>query len=295
MSLARRLRRGRPGGVVVCGHTLTAVQARFQVEVLGRWFEFIHHDDLIARLERPRSRPFCLLTYDDGKRSNATALAPELHRLGVPAAFYVVTRYLSEGKPLWFDRQIALERALGGVPRELTQPELKKLRLSAIEQRLDEACARYGVTADLSSDDVRPMSWEDARTMSRQGFTIGAHSRRHAILPNEPETDALSDIRESIAEVSAQLGTPCRSFAFPNGNFTPRLALQALETGVTTVMTTLPVWADGRHQPWRVPRVQLFGRQSRLEIELKLAAAATGRILVNPDGTRRDYVGKPIA
>ena len=295
MTLARRLRSKRPGGVVVCGHTLSAREARFQVDVLRRWFDFIHHDDLIVRLERPRSRPFCLLTYDDGKRSNATEVAPELHRLGVPAAFYVVTRFVSEGKPLWFDRQIALVRALGHTPPEFAQPRLKMLPLAEIEARLDAACARYGVTADMTSDHVRPMSWDDARTMSGQGFTIGAHSQTHPVLTNETESRALSEIRESVAEVTAQLGAPCTSFAFPNGNFTPRLALRALETGVKTVMTTVPVWADGRHQPWRVPRLQLFGRQSRLEIELKIAVAATGRVLLNPDGTRREYAGQPVA
>ena len=104
MAVARRLAGTRGGGVIVCGHTLTAEQTRFQVETLARWFDFIHHDELPARLSRPRGRPFCLLTFDDGKRSNATELAPALERLGVPAAFYVVTRVLSGSRPLWFDR-----------------------------------------------------------------------------------------------------------------------------------------------------------------------------------------------
>ena len=43
--------------------------------------------------------------------SNATETAPELTRLGVPAVFYVVTSFLSNGDPLWFDRYGALRRA----------------------------------------------------------------------------------------------------------------------------------------------------------------------------------------
>jgi peptidoglycan/xylan/chitin deacetylase (PgdA/CDA1 family) len=290
MVVARRLRAGHPGGVIVCGHTLTAEQTRVQVEVLGRWFDFIDHDDLMARLERPRSRPFCLLTFDDGKRSNATELAPELERLGVPAAFYVVTQFLSRGAPLWFDRQGALVRALGYTPPGLDLPTLKRLPLASVHERLDRACAQHNVTPDMQSDDIRPMSWDDARRMARQGFTIGAHSVSHSVLTNETERDALSDIEQSVAAVSAELGTPCSTFAFPNGNYTERLARHALHVGVQTVMTTEPVWVDGRFPPWRLPRVQLFGEHSRLKIELKLAAAATGRLLINPDGTGRDYV-----
>ena len=289
MGLARRLRASRPGGVIVCGHTLTTEQTRFQVETLSRWFDFIHHDELVARLSRPHSRPFCLLTFDDGKRSNATELGPELHRLGVPAAFYVVTRFLTGGGPLWFDRQSALVRALGYTPPGLDQTTLKRMPLALVEERLDIACAQHDVTADMTSDDVRPMSWNDARWLARHGFTIGAHSLNHAIVTNESEGDALSDIAQSIAEVSSELGSACSSYAFPNGNYTARLAQHALQSGARTVMTTEPTWADSDMDAWRVPRIQLFGEQSRAKIEVKLAAAATGRILLNPDGSGRDY------
>jgi len=86
-----------------------------------------------------------------------------------------------------------------------------------------------------------------------------------------------------------QVGTPCRTFAFPNGNYTAALAQHALKCGVRTVMTTEPMWADRRFPIWRLPRVQLFAGQSRRKIDLKLAMAATGRVLANPDDTGRLY------
>src|SRR5712691_4332770 len=93
------------GGVIINEHTLTAAQTRLHVEVLSRWFDFIHHDALPERMVRPRSRPFCLMSFDDGKRSNATEAAPELERLGVPAVFYLPTRFITnEREALWFDR-----------------------------------------------------------------------------------------------------------------------------------------------------------------------------------------------
>jgi peptidoglycan/xylan/chitin deacetylase (PgdA/CDA1 family) len=284
MAVARGLASVQGGGVIVCGHTLSAAQARFQVEVLGRWFDFIHHDELPARLSRPRGRPFCLLTFDDGKRSNATELAPELERLGVPAAFYVVTRFLSGGRPLWFDRQEALVRALGRTPPGLEQPTLKRLPLDEAQERLDRACAAAGVTLDLASDDVRAMSWDDARALARRGFTIGAHGLHHAIVTNEKEEDARMDIVRSIAEVSRELGSMCVTYAFPNGNCTDVLARHAQAAGAATVMTTEPTWVTRQSALWRLPRVQLFGEQTRSRIELKLAAAATGRLLANPNG-----------
>jgi len=289
MTIAPRVGASARRGVVVCGHTLTASQTRAQVEHLARWFDFIHHDDLADRVARPRGRPFCLLTFDDGKRSNATTIAPELERLGVPAVFYVVTRFLRDGRPLWFDRQQALVRALGQEPPGLDQATLKLLPLATIEARLDAACAEHRVTVDAESDDVRAMSWDEARDLARRGFTIGAHSLSHAIMTNEPEASAMSDIEQSIAEVSAEIGTRCSSYAFPNGNHTERLARHAVAAGVSSVMTTDPTWVDDRWQAWCVPRVQLFGEQGRFAVEAKLAVAAVGGILRNPDGSGRGY------
>ena len=89
--------------------------------------------------------------------------------------------------------------------------------------------------------------------------------------------------------MSSEIGDSCKSFAFPNGNYTERLARQALEARAQTVMTTDPMWADSSFPPWRLPRVSLFGTYGRAEIELKLALA-TGRLLANPNGTGRLYL-----
>jgi peptidoglycan/xylan/chitin deacetylase (PgdA/CDA1 family) len=281
--------RGKPGGVIINEHTLTAKQTRFHVDVLSRWFDLISHDELPDRLARPRTRPFCLLSFDDGKRSHATQVAPELARLGVPAIFFVTTGFLTEGTALWFDRYTALRRVLGSLPAGLEPETVKQLPLALLTERLDRACARHGVTPDLASDDIRPMSWSEARELASAGFTVGSHGQRHAILTREIEATALSEIEQSCAAVSTEVGAPCTTFAFPNGNYTARLAHHAVQCGARTVMTTDPTWVDPRFPLWRLPRVQLSGTLSRARIELKLALAATGRLLVNPDGTGRLY------
>ena len=287
LAAACSLRRPKPCGVIVNWHTLTARETRFQVDVLSHWFEFIHHDELPDRLVRPRARPFCLITFDDGKRSCATEAAPELARLGVPAVFYVVTRFLTEGKPLWFDRQREIVRALGYTPPGLDLEALKRLPLATLNERLDGAYARHQVIPDAPSDHVRAMSWDDARDLMRRGFTIGAHGLRHSTLTCETQADAIVEIEQSIAEVSAELGM-CTTFAFPNGGYTPELGHHALRCGVRTAMSTDPLWVDSRFPLWRLPRVQLFGEQSRAKIEMKLAAAATG-LLAGLGGTRKLY------
>ena len=287
MALVRLAKRG---GVIINEHTLTAAQTRRHVEVLGRWFDFIRVDELPRRLSKPGRRPFCLLTFDDGKRSHFTEVAPELERRRVPAVFYVPTDFLTNGRPLWFDRRRALVRALGYCPPGLELETMKQLPHDTLMERLERACAgRELESMSEPDDDVRPMSWDEARDLSRRGFTIGAHGLTHAILTRETKARALTEIEESLARVSSELGTRCRTFAFPNGNHNSGLTAHARRRGATTVMTTDPTWTDARSFLSRLPRIQLSGAFTRPRIELKVALAALAGMLANPDGSGRAY------
>lgn len=277
------------GGVIVNEHVLDREQTRRHVDLFGRWFEFIHLKDLPERLRRRGKRPFCLLTFDDGKRSNATIVVPELQRLGVPAAFYVVTSAIESQAPLWFDRYRALRRKLGRAPDGLTLKALKDLPYAQLMEQIECACSRYGVEADPRDDDVGLMTWDQVRELHRRGFSVGAHGHTHAILTREPKAAALSSIDQSMARITQKVGEPCTSFAFPNGNYTAELAQHAIRCGAMTVMTTEPLWADRNCELWRLPRLQLFGDDSPGKIKLKAAIAATGRFLKNPDGTGHAY------
>lgn len=277
------------GGVIVNEHVLTREETRRHVETFGRWFDFIHLKDLSERLNRRYKKPFCVLTFDDGKRSHASVVAPELERLGVPAVFFVVSGALDSGAPLWFDRYEALRAKLGALPFGLQPHVAKQLPYSVLTNRLARACFEHGVEVDLANDDIRPMTWDDARTLHRRGFVIGAHGATHAIMTREARFDALENIATSIARVSEETGEQCPSFAFPNGNYTAELAQHAIRCGVNSVMTTEPTWMDQTFPLWRVPRLQFFGSDSRARIELKTAVAASGGILSNPDGTGRIY------
>ena len=284
LALARRLKQG---GVIINEHILTKAQTGFHVQVLSRWFEFIKLEDLPNRLASRTRKPFCLMTFDDGKRSNFSETAPELERLGVPAVFYVATEPLTNGSCLWFDRREQLVRALGHCPPGLDLHTLKQLPLDLVMDRLEQACAEHGFKPGEESDDLRTMSWDEARSLARRGFTIGAHGSTHAILTRETRKRAFAEIEESLARVTLEIGASCHTFAFPNGNYTTELTQHALRCGASTVMTTEPLWADKTAALWRLPRIQLFGSSSRARIESKIALAALKGILADPDGDGR--------
>jgi len=282
--------RRKGGGIIVNEHTLNREQTRRHVDALSRSFEFIALDDLPERLAKGAQKPFCLLTFDDGKRSNALATAPELSRLGVPALFLLVSEFLDRGTPLWFDRYHQLWKHLGRYPSGLSPTAVKQLPYALLVERVERECQRHGVDPDVTADDVAPMTWEQARELKKLGFGIGSHGTTHAIMTRETWFDASRNIAKGISDITAQLGEPCTSFAFPNGNYTAGLAKHAVSCGARFVMTTEPTWMDATVPLWRIPRIQLFGSQTESWMLLKVATSAIGSVLLNPDGTRRAYV-----
>lgn len=277
-------------GVILGNHTQGEQEVAEEVSALAPYVEFIHHDRISSRIRKKPARPFCLLTFDDGKKSCVDSAAPALERLGVPAVFYLVTAAVSSNRPLWFDRRNALVRHLGRTPAGLRREALKNMRLADINARLDQFFQDCPPDLmDMNDPHIASMSWDDARHLAKKGFTIGAHTIHHPILTNETDTRARAEVSGSIDRVTREIGS-CPSFAFPNGNHTRELAEYAGTCGVDTAMTTVPVWV-GRQSPLLcLPRIDIYNHYSRKKIWIKLVAALPGCLLKNPDGTGRTYV-----
>jgi len=289
-SLALSLvRQARSGGVIINEHTLTQAETRRHVETLGRHFEFIHPHEVPSRLKGTSKRPFCLLTFDDGKKSNATQSAPELYRMGIPALFFVTTGFLDTREPLWFDRYTDVINTLGYVPEGLERETLKRLPFHVLATRLGKFAPTQSWALRSSSEDVAAMSWDEVRRLRQLGFGIGAHGVRHAILTRESREVAVAEIRESMRRVSAETGAGCSAFAFPNGNYTAELCQCAVNAGASIVMTTEPAWVKSHDRLSRLPRIQIRGPDSPAKIMAKISLAVAEGALANPDGTGRSY------
>lgn len=265
-------------GVIINNHLQGRREIRAQVDTLARDFDFIGLDELKSAIKQRRKRPFCLLTFDDGKQIQVEA-TEELERLGIPAAIYVVTASMDSPEPLWFDKLRALREAGVPLPDDLQQSHIKKHPLADIQPRVDEACRRFGVDAEAEDPRSQAFAWETARDLDRRGFTIGAHTVDHAILTNETFSKAERQIRASIEAVSEALGKPCTTFAFPRGRYTDDLLRMAQAAGAEDTMTTEPVWVRRDTPLIRLPRVQLSERASPDKCRAKLVAALPGFIL----------------
>lgn len=234
--------------------------------------------------ERP-PRPLLAVTFDDGQLDNFVHAGPVLERGGCPATFFVAVEAVDRGGPLWHDR-------LGfGVLRALAADRAAALRLLAEagvdgggggddravagravarSKALTEAgrAALAGAVERVAGADARPawdgiMGWAQLRALSAAGHEIGSHTLSHALLPGVDAAQLEREVAGSRERIRAELGVPCDSFCYPNGDHDDRVVDAVRRAGYRQAVVT--AWGpNGRGaDPLRLTRCELQGRTSR--------------------------------
>ncbi|HKQ61353.1 MAG TPA: polysaccharide deacetylase family protein [Candidatus Polarisedimenticolaceae bacterium] len=255
-----------------------------QLDWLARHFELISLEEIGPRLERGgRRKPPCAITFDDGYADVYTHALPLLLRKGIPAGIFVVTDLVGTRGLHAHDRLfLALSRAfargaapLPGLERMLGELGLDPPEAAGLARAADSASAgtpllldalrrdqvralleflegRYGRVAS-DHDGQQPMSWPMLETLSRAGFTIGSHTREHALLTNEDGATMVHETLGSRLALEARLGVPIEHFAYPRGCFDAEAAAATAAAGYRYGYTTC-LHRDATYPRLTIPR-----------------------------------------
>jgi peptidoglycan/xylan/chitin deacetylase (PgdA/CDA1 family) len=261
------------------------------LDCVARRFQIVSLDELQSRLQsRPRTeRPFTAITFDDGYRDVYEQAFPLLMRKGIPATVFVATDYVGTSGVLPHDKLfLLLSRAshrwrsfadtLVGVLRRLDitpVPNVSAAARSAYTalrtlvatlseadvQRIIHALEVDGGLAGGIPSGFRLLTWDMVAEMSRAGIVIGSHTKTHTLLTNENPARVLEELSESRQTLSARLGRPAMSFAYPDGRFHPAAVRAVAAAGYQIAVTTCR--HRDREHPWlTVPRVVLWERST---------------------------------
>lgn len=152
-----------------------------QLRFLRNFGEFISLDDAATLLESGApldGRYFCL-TFDDGFKNSFTNATPILLDLGIPATFFLPTRYI--GTIVGHDD--AFIRSFYSHGRLL----------------------------------MEFLTWDDCRKMAAAGMGFGSHTASHARLFVLDEAQTEGELDESKATIERELAAACRHFCVPFG------------------------------------------------------------------------------
>jgi peptidoglycan/xylan/chitin deacetylase (PgdA/CDA1 family) len=196
-------------------------------------------DGLLGGKALPRHA--VLVTFDDGYRNNFAIAAPILRKHGIPAIFFLSTGYIDTGELYWYDElrlRLAAWRAAEirlpgsserrpwpGEPaarRALAQRISASLKTVPNEDRLGYLDYTHRETPEWEAERgerelLRPMNWEEARSLAAQGFEIGSHTVDHPILSRLDLEALRRELRASKSRIEEAAGTTCFAIAYPNG------------------------------------------------------------------------------
>lgn len=251
-----------------------------RMQHIARNYVVLPLEELAERLGRgPMPTNALALTFDDGYRDAFTHAAPILARYGLPATIFLATGFMGTTDMAWYDK-IAAAVKTGRQELELVSGEvlslgsakerlgtLRKLlqRLKGIPDEERQAAVEDLVRRLAPAEPGRPkrlmLTWDEVAALKGLGFSIGAHTVSHPILARVTPEAAWQEIQGSKLAIERALGTPVRSFAYPNGGIsdydssTVELVQRA---GFTCAVTTqrglntrkTPIFELRRGGPW---------------------------------------------
>jgi peptidoglycan/xylan/chitin deacetylase (PgdA/CDA1 family) len=171
------------------------------------------------------------VTFDDAYRSLATAAAPVLRTLGVPATVFVPTDYVGTAPAAWPGTDVWLGTAY--------------------------------------EDELAVMSWSELDRLAETGWEIGSHTCSHPRLTTLNDAALAHELRRSRALIEAELGRPCASLAYPYGDWDERVVGAAAAAGYRAACT-LPAGLH-RASALAWPRIGIYRHDGATAFRLKVS------------------------
>jgi len=264
-----------------------------QVALLRTCFDIVHPHHATS-LENPApNRPKAVLTFDDGYKNLYQTLYPVAVKERVPITVFVATGLIGTERLFWFDRVIlgmqptANQTKFGQYNNAVqsllssgdethwdllqdvlsTMKELKRATMEALADRCFANCKQPESVIDA----LKVLDAATIKAMAAEGLVqFGSHTHHHELLDRIPLPQAEQTITQSLAALRELTGRPCRSFAYPNGNYTPAVLELLKPHGIRLAFTTVnDVW---RHHtdPLAIPRVPVGAFDTPLKFMLNI-------------------------
>ncbi len=247
------------------------------LEYLERRFHVVSLEILLAgeTAGADRSKPRCLLTFDDGWRDTYTTAYPCLRKFGMPATIFLTTGAIEGREGFWVEqlrRAWRIPSSRAQVKSVLSRiadqgkdrvAELKHIvewlkHMPAEKRRLLLERLLPGEKDIEGANQVDCMlTWSQVIAMSRDGVEMGAHTVSHPLLSYEKDTTVEHELRVSKQTLEDKLGKKVRAFAYPNGDWDERVRRWVERVGYQCAFTTKSGWHDCEEDRYIIRRILL--------------------------------------
>lgn len=207
------------------------------LQFLARNYTPVTYNELQRNREerRPLPKNAVHLSFDDGFVECFDQVRPLLLKYEIPCTFFLATDFI-DNRHMYYRNQVSLclERFMsaGQVEQQAILERLNQESGTVItdvlgfetwvkslvgEEEVDRLCQLLGVDVTAYLAQRQPyLTRQQVRELVADGFTIGAHSRRHIKLGRLSLEQAEEEILESCLEVGRMTGNARVPFSFPN-------------------------------------------------------------------------------
>ena len=282
--LARRQRKprilmfhavGGDGEQTVYPYERAYATAVFEAEIryLLRHFTVVPLERIIERFEGNGTGDAgneLALTFDDGLLNTAKTAYPILHKLGVPATFFVCPGLLDSGEWPWtyecaarlarlsHEDRLELLRSIG-VSATSTHAvmcwmsDLQDSNRRTVVRQIREATNGFEpLSVERFNFDL--MTWNDVDTLDTSLVTIGSHTMTHPILSRTDRGHMVSEVLESKRMLEDRLARPVTYFCYPGGAYSPEVVDVVRQT-YRAAVTSRPGFILPGQDRWLLPRI----------------------------------------
>jgi peptidoglycan/xylan/chitin deacetylase (PgdA/CDA1 family) len=114
-------------------------------------------------------------------------------------------------------------------------------------------------------EELRTMSWDELRALTRAGVAVGSHSISHAHLTRLGDADLARELGESKRRIEQELGRACPLLAYPYGEHDERVRAAARAAGYDRAFA---LWGGPKDDPYALPRLDLYRRHGPVRAAL---------------------------
>jgi len=215
---------------------------RQQLGFLKRHYSIVSLEQVLDALDGKIVLPpnAALITFDDGYKNNFDVAFPVLQEMQIPATIFLTVDRIGSDNPLWVDEiyillhtkdgnennlpfinEIASDLFRSGRTWDAYCVTVEALKLSgeyARENYLQKLRQVAGSDDVSRYEDFCLLGWDEVFSMRDSGLvSFGVHTATHRILTDLAREEWEQEIHEPRRKLEKLLGTPVRSFCFPNG------------------------------------------------------------------------------
>ncbi|NIR47292.1 polysaccharide deacetylase family protein [candidate division KSB1 bacterium] len=263
-----------------------------QMEFLYRNYCVVSIEQVLEAVERKALLPnrAVLITFDDAYRDFAENAWPILKRLNLATTLFVPTAYPGHPERLfWWDKlhqvfsrmqeSVSEIAPIGSVshntPEERRRQGLKQFQGYIKNLPDDEAMKRVDELYDRIKGpkvEAAVLDWEELRQLTKDGVTLGAHTRTHPALTRVGLETAREEITASQTDLKREIGTVLPIFSYPDGRHDESIVDILKEEGFQIAFNGPAGCNDlSSCDPYRIRRINITPRTSPIVFRLRLA------------------------